>query len=500
MPLVRRSRSCFFISLKRSVFCAVFVLRAAPRSPSPPARRRPPCSPGARRGSLAPPRLTTMWPISPAAPRPSQGLPSRISPPPTPVPQKTPSSGRRACRRRGGTRPRSRPGRRCRPGPWCRAPLRALSASGKLPSQPGRLRALRDDAGLLVGVAGRADPDARQVAGSRPRPARPPRASRRPSRSATSSGPPSVGVGRRDSPRTLPRASTTAVWILVPPRSMPPRSSAAGSAAFIAPPSRAVPRADLLSLAGGPYFRRLWKARPMAELPGWRLWWEKRRWYERNRRPRRRWRINRHMARARRLHPLSGRGRGARGARRGPAADRQRDAARAGLLDHDVARGRDRDRRGLLPQPQHDARRPGADRDRRPRDVRQRLLRRRRRAHRFDDPDTPITWQGFTSKGPVRIGSNCWFGVNCVVTSGVTIGERCVIGANSVVTEDLPPRTIAAGAPAKVIREIEFRRLRGGGGGVSLRGGRCRLAAAMARDSSTLGAGACGGPGRTVGQ
>ena len=79
-------------------------------------------------------------------------------------------------------------------------------------------------------------------------------------------------------------------------------------------------------------------------------------------------------------------------------------------------------------------------------------------AHRFDDPDQPITWQGFTSKGPVRIGANCWFGANCVVTSGVEIGERCVIGANSVVTQDLPPRVIAAGIPAKVIKEIEFRR------------------------------------------
>ncbi len=77
--------------------------------------------------------------------------------------------------------------------------------------------------------------------------------------------------------------------------------------------------------------------------------------------------------------------------------------------------------------------------------------------HRFDDPDTPVTWQGFTSKGPVRIGANCWFGVNCVVTSGVVIGERCVIGANSVVTHDLPAGVIAAGAPAKVIRKIEFR-------------------------------------------
>ncbi len=41
-------------------------------------------------GHLAPPRLTTMWPISPAEPRPSQLLPPRIRPPPTPVPQKTP--------------------------------------------------------------------------------------------------------------------------------------------------------------------------------------------------------------------------------------------------------------------------------------------------------------------------------------------------------------------------------------------------------------------------
>jgi acetyltransferase-like isoleucine patch superfamily enzyme len=76
--------------------------------------------------------------------------------------------------------------------------------------------------------------------------------------------------------------------------------------------------------------------------------------------------------------------------------------------------------------------------------------------HRFDDLEKPITWQGFTSKGPTRIGSNCWFGVNCVITSGVTIGERCVVGANSVVTRDLQAGVIAAGAPARVIREIEY--------------------------------------------
>ena len=77
-------------------------------------------------------------------------------------------------------------------------------------------------------------------------------------------------------------------------------------------------------------------------------------------------------------------------------------------------------------------------------------------SHRFDDPDVPVPWQGFTSKGPTRVGSNCWLGANVVVTSGVTIGDRCVIGANSVVTQNLPPRTIAAGVPARVIRRIEY--------------------------------------------
>jgi len=77
--------------------------------------------------------------------------------------------------------------------------------------------------------------------------------------------------------------------------------------------------------------------------------------------------------------------------------------------------------------------------------------------HRFDDPTMPITWQGFTTKGPTRIGDNVWCGANVVITSGVTIGDRCVIGANSVVTESLPPNTIAAGVPAKAIREIAFR-------------------------------------------
>jgi acetyltransferase-like isoleucine patch superfamily enzyme len=74
--------------------------------------------------------------------------------------------------------------------------------------------------------------------------------------------------------------------------------------------------------------------------------------------------------------------------------------------------------------------------------------------HRHDDRDVPVPWQGFTTKGPTRIGDNVWCGANVVVTSGVTIGERCVVGANSVVTRDLPPWSVAAGAPARVLRSI----------------------------------------------
>jgi acetyltransferase-like isoleucine patch superfamily enzyme len=43
-----------------------------------------------------------------------------------------------------------------------------------------------------------------------------------------------------------------------------------------------------------------------------------------------------------------------------------------------------------------------------------------------------------------------------VVTSGVRIGERCVVGANSVVTADLADHLVAAGAPARPLRKVEY--------------------------------------------
>ena len=46
-----------------------------------------------------------------------------------------------------------------------------------------------------------------------------------------------------------------------------------------------------------------------------------------------------------------------------------------------------------------------------------------------------------------------WIGEHVVIMSGVDIGEMSIIGANSVVTKSIPPRSIAVGAPAKVIRK-----------------------------------------------
>lgn len=55
---------------------------------------------------------------------------------------------------------------------------------------------------------------------------------------------------------------------------------------------------------------------------------------------------------------------------------------------------------------------------------------------------------------PVVIGNDVWLGANVVVTGGVTIGDGCVIGAGSVVTRDIPPYSLAAGVPCRVIRPI----------------------------------------------
>ena len=55
---------------------------------------------------------------------------------------------------------------------------------------------------------------------------------------------------------------------------------------------------------------------------------------------------------------------------------------------------------------------------------------------------------------PIRIERNVWIGFDACVLPGVTIGEGSVVGAKSVVTENVPPFTIVAGNPARVIRPL----------------------------------------------
>lgn len=57
-----------------------------------------------------------------------------------------------------------------------------------------------------------------------------------------------------------------------------------------------------------------------------------------------------------------------------------------------------------------------------------------------------------SSKGSVNIGDSVWIGDGVVIMPGVTIGSHSVLGANSVVTKDIPPYSVAVGAPAKVIK------------------------------------------------
>jgi acetyltransferase-like isoleucine patch superfamily enzyme len=62
-------------------------------------------------------------------------------------------------------------------------------------------------------------------------------------------------------------------------------------------------------------------------------------------------------------------------------------------------------------------------------------------------------WDGVLS-APVVIRDKAWIGFNSILLKGVTIGEGAIVGAGSVVTKNVPPWTIVAGNPARIIREI----------------------------------------------
>lgn len=71
--------------------------------------------------------------------------------------------------------------------------------------------------------------------------------------------------------------------------------------------------------------------------------------------------------------------------------------------------------------------------------------------HRLDDLTRPMSRQDLTSKGDILIEDDVWLGMGVKVMDGVRIGRGAVVGANAVVTGDIPPYSIAAGVPARVI-------------------------------------------------
>lgn len=64
----------------------------------------------------------------------------------------------------------------------------------------------------------------------------------------------------------------------------------------------------------------------------------------------------------------------------------------------------------------------------------------------FDFADVPI-------KGDIIVGHDVWFGYGCLIKGGVTIGHGSIIAAGAVVVKDVPPYTIVAGNPAKVVKQ-----------------------------------------------
>jgi acetyltransferase-like isoleucine patch superfamily enzyme len=63
-------------------------------------------------------------------------------------------------------------------------------------------------------------------------------------------------------------------------------------------------------------------------------------------------------------------------------------------------------------------------------------------------------WSNVVSK-PIHICSKVWIGFGVTILKGVTIGEGAVVGAKSVVTKDVPPWTVVAGNPARVVKQLK---------------------------------------------
>lgn len=72
--------------------------------------------------------------------------------------------------------------------------------------------------------------------------------------------------------------------------------------------------------------------------------------------------------------------------------------------------------------------------------------------HAFDRRDVLMIDSGREHWKPTRIGRDCWIGHGAILLNGITIGDGSIVAAGSVVLADVPPLSIVAGNPARVVR------------------------------------------------
>jgi acetyltransferase-like isoleucine patch superfamily enzyme len=75
--------------------------------------------------------------------------------------------------------------------------------------------------------------------------------------------------------------------------------------------------------------------------------------------------------------------------------------------------------------------------------------------HNYTDTDSPIHAQGVSTK-QIVIEDESWIGANVVIVPGVTVGKHCVVAGGSVVTKDIPEYSVAAGNPARILKQYNF--------------------------------------------